>query len=194
MSHWRLRLSQLVLLVLSALALPVWQLADDNRWRALITSSQRKMNSYPASSRAVFTARRGRQQEGEGEDKLKSVFSSCFLGKTPLPLSVTRRHIMQAEALRAAQPHFYGSEIQSADLVIINDCTWNKTGTSQTLKIKNKTGLCGKASWKGLVVFAHSASRLLQVCISLFADVVNMHIDVFLMSERMFSSDWFDLT
>lgn len=53
---------------------------------------------------------------------------------------------MQAEALRAAQPHFYGSEIQSADLVIINDCTWNKTGTSQTLKIKNKTGLCGKAS------------------------------------------------
>lgn len=34
-----------------------WQLADDNRWGALITSSQRKMNSYPASSPAAFSIR-----------------------------------------------------------------------------------------------------------------------------------------
>lgn len=44
---------------LSALPLPLlfWQLADDNRWWALITSSQRKMNSYPASSAGVFSVR-----------------------------------------------------------------------------------------------------------------------------------------
>ncbi len=35
---------------LFVLPLLFWQLADDNRWWALITSSQRKMNSYPASS------------------------------------------------------------------------------------------------------------------------------------------------
>lgn len=54
---------------LFVLLLVVWQLADDNRWRALITSSQRKMNSYPASSRGVFTRRRGRQATGGSRRK-----------------------------------------------------------------------------------------------------------------------------
>lgn len=42
------------------LPLPFWQLADDNRWQALTTSSQRKMNSYPASSGGISPSGRGR--------------------------------------------------------------------------------------------------------------------------------------
>lgn len=46
-------------------------LLDDNRWRALITSSQRKMNSYPASSRGIFTVEGERERERRGRQSPK---------------------------------------------------------------------------------------------------------------------------
>lgn len=62
------------------LPLRFWQLADDNRWWVLITSSQRKMNSYPASSRAVFAVREAAADEEEAKLLL------CWGLSTPLPL------------------------------------------------------------------------------------------------------------
>lgn len=63
---------------LFVLPLLVWQLADDNRWCTLITSSHHKMNSYPASSRGIFAVGRGRHR-GKEEEKDREAFTKNFL-------------------------------------------------------------------------------------------------------------------
>lgn len=63
----------------SLLAPLSWQLADDNRWRALITSSQREMNSYPASSRGIFTV--GRDRREKDRKAAENVPLLCFFSK-----------------------------------------------------------------------------------------------------------------
>lgn len=108
----------------SLLALLFWQLADDNRWRALITSSQRGMNSYPVSSQGIFTVRRDRREKDRKAAAAESVpllyiyiFFQSRAHPTPLPPnwlphSCTHTHPhqkkkkkkTQARALRAA-PH-----------------------------------------------------------------------------------------
>lgn len=74
----------------SLLALLFWQLADDNRWRALITSSQREMNSYPASSRGIFTVGRDRREKdrkaAENVPLLYFLFLFSFFFKVELTL------------------------------------------------------------------------------------------------------------
>lgn len=49
-------------LLMLLVQLLLWQLSDDNRWRTLITSSWREMNSYPASLLQPLPPRRRRRE------------------------------------------------------------------------------------------------------------------------------------
>lgn len=97
---------------LFVLPLLVWQLADDNRWRALITSSRCKMNSYPASSRGIFTVgreagNRGGGGRGGGGGRQNAPLLGFKWSSSPLSISLTHapecaHTSTQARALRAA--------------------------------------------------------------------------------------------
>ena len=108
----------------------VWQRADDNRWRALITSSQHKTNSYPASSGGVSTAGKKRR-DGGGRGGREPKGSWAVQSSSPVPIHLpdtctqlyTNTHNPHKHmGLKShAAFHFYGSEDRSADLVIIYD-------------------------------------------------------------------------
>lgn len=91
------------------------------------------MNSYPASSRGIFTVGRDRHNGEEEEEKDREAFNKMFLhwasSRTPFrPIHLsdtytklcTNAHKHTSTGLRnCAVFHFYGSENWSADLVII---------------------------------------------------------------------------
>lgn len=95
------------------LPLPVWQLTDDNRWRALITSSQCNVKSYPAFSQ-------GRDEE-YGEAATKTLHC-CVGSRAPalVRLMHTPEHGSGGRESRAAR-YLYGSGGGSADAAIIYD-------------------------------------------------------------------------
>lgn len=77
---------------LFVLPLLLWQLADDNRWWALITSSQHKMNSYPAPSRGVFTVGERQAAEERDGEAVTEMLLCWVLSRALPPLSISLTH------------------------------------------------------------------------------------------------------